>query len=309
MIATNHGIYLYKPKRVLVYTLKTCKYQLSKVFIFWSCSSVILGMWCYGLILLLTWKCRAIFTVCIAWVLEQPCSLVMFEHMDERSPYFKQDLYGFLLCSHKNCYEIRCNPVSELALLQMSFCNRVSELALLQISWTSKVAAFIHVCFIGFLCIYLCTFLINFLCQNWSAWAVGATINQLKCHHTLQACHSLQKSYLKVLKIRLYRTEGWLKSCATKYVLASFTMCGNRMHLLQNQIYGNTVYFQIQNSGFSFAPTQIQDMPLQFVFDRVSLKYSFSECVHIVEQYFCSESCVNIDTKFWEGYLNLPIGN
>jgi hypothetical protein len=70
------------------------------------------------------------------------------------------------------------------------------------------------------------------------------------------------------------------------------------MQLLQNQICGNTVYFQIQKSGFSVAPTQTQYVPLQFVFDKVSLKYSVSECVHIVEQYFCSESCVNIDTKF-----------
>jgi len=68
------------------------------------------------------------------------------------------------------------------------------------------------------------------------------------------------------------------------------------MQLLQNQIHGNTVYFQIQNSGFSVAPTQTRDIPLQFVFDRVSLKYSVNKCVHIVEQDFCSESCVNIDT-------------
>jgi hypothetical protein len=81
------------------------------------------------------------------------------------------------------------------------------------------------------------------------------------------------------------------------------------MQLLQNHINGNTVYFQIQNSGFSFAPTQTQYMPLQFVFDTVSLKYSVSEFVHIVEQYFCSESFVNIDTKFLEEYLNIPIVN
>ena len=94
--------------------------------------------------------------------------------------------------------------------------------------------------------IYLCTYLvlINFLCQNWNAWAVG-TVNKLKFYHLLQAYHSVQKSYLKVLKIRLYRTTGWLKSCATQYVSANFTICGNPMQLLQNQIYGNTVYFQI----------------------------------------------------------------
>jgi hypothetical protein len=50
-------------------------------------------------------------------------------------------------------------------------------------------------------------------------------------------------------------------------------------------------------------------MPLQFVFDEVSLKYPVSEYVHIGEQYFCSEARVNIDTKFWEEYLNLPIVN
>jgi hypothetical protein len=152
-------------------------------------------------------------------------------------------------------------------------------------------------------------FWLIFLFQSWSAWVVGATINQLKCHHMLQTYHSVQKSYLKVLKIRLYKTAGWLKSCATQYVLANFTICGNPMQLLQNQIYGNTVYFQIKNSGFSVASTQTQDMPLWSVFDQVSLKYSVSECVHIVERYFCSGSCVNIDTKFWEEYLNLPTVN
>jgi len=126
-------------------------------------------------------------------------------------------------------------------------------------------------------------FWLIFLCQSWSAWAVRATINQLKCHHMLQAYHSVPKSYLKVLKIRLYRTAGWLKSCATQYVLPNFGICWNPMQLLQDHIYGNTVYFQIKNSGFSVASTQTQDMPLQYVFDKVSLKYSVSEwwmCAH-----------------------------
>ena len=73
------------------------------------------------------------------------------------------------------------------------------------------------------------------------------------------------------------------------YVLANFAISGNPTQLLQNQIYGNTVYFGTENSGFSVAPTQTQDMPLQSVFDKVSLKYSVSECVPIVERYFCSE--------------------
>ena len=46
--------------------------------------------------------------------------------------------------SHKNCYEMRCNQVSEPVLLQMS--------------WTSKVAIFINVCFIGFFNIFMYLF-------------------------------------------------------------------------------------------------------------------------------------------------------
>jgi hypothetical protein len=70
-----------------------------------------------------------------------------------------------------------------------------------------------------------------------------------------------------------------------------------------------TLYTPKYKMSFSVAPAWTQDMPLQFVFDKVIMKYSVNECVYIVEQYFCSESCVNIDTKFSEEYLNLPIIN
>jgi hypothetical protein len=47
---------------------------------------------------------------------------------------------------------------------------------------------------------------------------------------------------------------------------ANFVIRGNPMQLLQNQMYGNTVYFQIQNNRRPIAPAQTQDMPLQFFF-------------------------------------------